>query len=413
MSVKILVDARKLGDGGIGVYIENLVDGLLILQDKNLIDLKLSLLVSEAFFESDNRSAFSTHYRTHGVGALLFDARLRWFGRVEFIREPSPKYSLREYFLLPLRQRRILSEHDLFHSPHYTLPFFLGMPSVVTIHDVIHLSHPEKFYHRPVARSMIRSALRRANAVITVSEYSARHIQNISRGLSSRVFVVPNALRPSLKRRPAEEVSEYLRREFITRNYCLYVGNERPHKGFRELLSAWKELAQSCSLEQCPDLIVVGKKFALSRDLVNEMQLDGHVRFFGEINLERLALFYSGASAVLLPSKAEGFGLPALEGMGVGTPVICANIPSLKEVCGDAAFYVDKGRGESFAQAICKVLSEPEAAKEKVRLGLLRAQEFDVEHCARKTWRIYEKVLGMPATMGEEPVAVDNKKLQA
>jgi glycosyltransferase involved in cell wall biosynthesis len=152
---------------------------------------------------------------------------------------------------------------------------------------------------------------------------------------------------------------------------------------------------------------VVGKKFALSRDRVSELDLDGHVRFFGEINLDRLALLYSGASAVLLPSKAEGFGLPALEAMGVGTPVICAGIPSLREVCGDAAFYV--GRGESFAGTVCQVLSSPDSAREKVRLGLVRAQDFDVEKCALQTWQVYEQVLGIPSISQGEQRAEDKK----
>lgn len=405
--MRILIDARKLGDGGIGVYIENLVDGLLALKAKKVIDLSLSLLLDEAFFES-SPSALSTHYKTNGTGSIFQSARIRWGEQVRYICEPAPKYSLREFFWLPIRQRREIAEHDLFHSPHYTLPYGLGIPSVVTVHDVIHLSHPEKFYHPPVARWMIRSALKRASHVLTVSDYSARHLQNVAKGISTPVSVVPNALRPTLSRRSLPEVQQFLQREFITREYCLYVGSERPHKGFGELLDAWGKMSKDCSLARCPDLIVVGKRFSLARDRAHEMKLDGYVRFFGEIHLDRLALLYSGASAVLVPSRAEGFGLPALEAMGLGVPVVCASIPSLREVCSDAAFYAEKNSGDSFADAVCTVLSNPARAQEKARMGLERAQLYTSEACALKTWRVYEQVLGIPSV--EQP-AVGGSKL--
>lgn len=394
MAVRVLIDARKIGDGGIGVYIENLVDGLLALKDAKVIDFSLSLLLPEVFFESG--SALSTHYKTNGIGSIFHCARIRWGDKVRYICEPAPKYSVREHVWLPIRQRKVLAEHDIFHSPHFTLPYGLGIPSVVTIHDVIHLSHPEKFYHRPLGRWMIRSALRRADHVVTVSDYSARHLQTVARGIGTPVSVVPNAFRPSLTRRSPAEVRQFLEKEFITREYCLYVGSERPHKGFGELLDAWGRMAKECPLERCPDLIVVGKKFSSARDRAHEMNLDGNVRFFGEINLERLTLLYSGATAVMVPSRAEGFGLPALEAMGLGVPVVCASIPSLREVCADAAFYAERNNGECFADAVCQVFSNPSRAQDKARIGLERAQLYTAEACALKTWKVYEQVLGIP-----------------
>ena len=126
------------------------------------------------------------------------------------------------------------------------------------------------------------------------------------------------------------------------------------------------------------------------------MNLDGNVRFFGEINLERLTLLYSGATAVMVPSRAEGFGLPALEAMGLGVPVVCASIPSLREVCADAAFYAERNNGECYADAVCQVFSNPSRAQDKARLGLERAQLYTAEACALKTWKVYEQVLGIP-----------------
>ncbi|MFN8389703.1 MAG: glycosyltransferase family 1 protein [Bdellovibrionota bacterium] len=411
--MKVLIDARKLGDGGIGVYIENLVDGLLALSKSGEIDIALSLLVSEAFFESDNQSAFSTHYRTHGLGAVFDAVKLRWLDRVRYISESAPKYSLREYFLLGFRQRRELAECDLFHSPHFTLPYFLRVPSVVTIHDIIHCSHPENFYHRPVAKSLIRSALRRADQIITVSEDSARCIQAQFGKFRMPAAVIPNAMRPNLARKPEAEVEAFLRKEFLTHDYCLYVGSERAHKGFWELLDAWAELTKDGSLARCPDLVVVGKQFSVARDKVHEMGLDTTVRFFGEVSLDKLALLYSGASAVVVPSKVEGFGLPALEGMGLGVPVVCAPIASLREVCGDAAVYASEHSGHGFAAAIRKLFSDSSSRSEVSRRGIERAQQFSVEECARKTFAVYQRVLGIrPQSVSSGSAAEPVKKLQ-
>jgi alpha-1,3-rhamnosyl/mannosyltransferase len=406
--IRILIDARKLGDGGIGVYIENLVDGLLALQDLAEADLRISLLVEEAFFDSEDSNAHSTHFRTQGRGALYAAAKIRWHERVRYVTERSPKYSLQEYFLLGLRQHRVLAENDIFHSPHFTLPYFLGIPSVVTVHDVIHCSHPESFYHRPIARMLLSSAFRRAKHIITVSEDSARSIREISRGTGGPISVIPNALRPELQRKPSEEVLQFRNKEFLTREYCLYVGSERAHKGFWELLDAWAELAREASAQRCPDLVVVGRQFSVARDRVHEMGLDTVVRFCGEVNLDKLALLYSGAGAVIVPSRVEGFGLPALEGMGLGVPVICAPIPSLREVCGEAAVYAADHSGVGIARAVRQVFAEPAAAAEKVQSGLQRARQFSVEKCARKTLDVYRTVLGIgeqsaPAASG--PVA--------
>ena len=405
--MKILLDARKLGDGGIGVYIENLVDGLLRLDARGLIKAELTLLLSPSFFyrsgegraiapgktASSSKALTSTHFRTNGVGCIVDAARGRWEGRVRFVEESAGKYSFSELFLLGLRQRKELQAHDIYHSPHYTLPYGLPVPAVVTIHDLIHLSHPETRYHRPVATLLVRSALRRAKHIISVSNDAAGRIREFA-GLSSPpLSVVPNSLRPSISRRNRDEVQEFRRKEFLSRPYCLYIGSERPHKGFAELMAAWKVLTTSS--DSPPDLVVVGKRFDTARHQVQELGLDQVVRFQGEVSLDKLALLYSGASAVVVPSRAEGFGLPALEALGLGVPVVCAPIPVLREVCGDAAIFAEEATGESFAQAISLVMTDRELVERKVAAGLARVSKFSVEECALKTWSVYEQVLGL------------------
>ncbi len=434
MIPKVLIDARKLGDGGIGVYIENLVDGLLLLNEKGSAKSEISLLVSGNLFYSSSgelkKNSVPASYRSSGLGSIIDTIRLRWEGKVNFILETAAKYSLSEYFFLPHRQKKELLAHDIYHSPHYTLPFNLNIPKVVTIHDLIHLSHPENFYHRPVASFLIRSAVKRADQIITVSKESCRQLKEFIGDLTVPISIVPNALRANMFKRTSNEVADFKKREFLTRPYCLYVGSDRPHKGFSDLISSWVELQKSTLLEQCPDLIVVGKSFNKVRDRVQELGLDAVVRFFGEVSTERLEILYSGASAVLVPSRVEGFGLPALEALGMGVPVICANIPSLKEICEDAAYFVENtnalGTGcyiasepsisnsgtkesVSFVEAVANVLNNPEEAKVKTRLGLKIAAKYSIEECALKTWKIYQNVI--LKKQGKTPEVIENTEM--
>ncbi len=440
--MKILLDARKLGDGGIGVYIENLVDGLLGLHAQGIVQAELSLLITPCFFSrglhsqcgasgawripSGSEAGLSTGDGKDGTGgspsngsngfvpravggqslgraaarlnsgrAAIIDSMLtRWTDRVRFICEPAGKYSLSEMVVLPLRQRNEIRAHDLYHAPHYTLPTMLGLPSVVTIHDLIHVTHPETFYHRPIASLLLRSAVDRATQVISVSHDTAARLGELMGKECPKVTVIPNALRPSLTRRSRADVQEMARREFLLRPYCLFVGSERPHKGFWELLEAWRLLVADGPEGSVPDLVVVGKRFGAARERVREYGLEHEVRFMGEVSVDRLELLYSGASAVMMPSRAEGFGLPALEALGMGVPAICSPLPVLREVCGDAGIFVDSHSGRAFADAVKMVFTEPETVQRKVLAGQARAARFSVEESALKTWAVYERALG-------------------
>ncbi|MBP9837186.1 MAG: glycosyltransferase family 4 protein [Proteobacteria bacterium] len=408
--MKLLIDGRKIGDGGIGVYIENLIDGLLILQEKKIADIELSVMVGDNLFHSltnikEAKGNYPAYLRSSGLGSIIDSLKTRWNDKVKFILETSSKYSFGEYFMLPYRQKKEILKHDVYHSPHYTLPFGLGIPSVVTIHDLIHFSHPEIFYHRPIARQLLKSAIKRAGHIITVSHESERQIRLLTPEMKTPLTVVPNSLRASMKRRTDEEIAEFKKREFFTRPFFLFVGNERPHKGFPDMIQTWKELSEGDVLQPCPDLVVVGKHFSQSRDKVSDLNLDHCVRFLGEVSCERLDYLYSAATAVLVPSKIEGFGLPALESLAMSTTVICSDIPALREVCADAAIYAKKGDTHSFAVAIIKLLENRAEYREKIKLGNERVKQFSVEECALKTWNVYTELLG-----GEKHITLQGEK---
>ncbi|MCB0360540.1 MAG: glycosyltransferase family 4 protein, partial [Bdellovibrionales bacterium] len=320
MSLSVVIDARKVGDGGIGVYIENLVDGLL---DLGLIDageLDLHLLVTPEF--------------EFGKGSSEVQACAeRWRGKVQTVVEYAKKYSLSEYLQIGRRHRALFRKADVFHAPHYTLPLNIGCPTVVTVHDVIHVSHPETFYHRPVSAFLISSALQRATEVITVSHASAQVLKNLVRDPGKLIHVIPNAVRREIGQSTPREIEVLKRSRRIHRPYCMFVGNDRPHKGFRELVDAWMILKRRLRERgfQTPELFAVGNRFQPSTlRLVSSCGLADDIRFLGEVGTVELGHLYCGARAVIVPSRVEGFGLPALEGMASGVPVICTPVASLR-----------------------------------------------------------------------------------
>lgn len=383
MSVSVLLDARKLGDFGIGVYIENLILGLLDLQIRKCADLKLSILVPPYFIEA-----------AAPIWVQELAAKLDPY--IKMIPEPAKKYSFDEYFLMAKRQEKLLDLVDVYHSPHWTLPFFLKCPAVVTIHDIIHVTRPENIYHRLFAKSLIASAVKRASHIISVSEGSAHKLVEIVGDFSTPITVTANALQQGFEVKSKGEVKRFLAKyNFNGGKYCLFVGNDRPHKGFVELLEAWKILInENDSGIDVPALVVVGDRYDDQvKRLVSEYGLESKVFFVGWQDKSDLVYFYNGAKLVIVPSREEGFGLVALEALGCGVSVVCTPHASFREVCDDCAWYSQDYLPASLARVVKQALNNCDISTSKIERGLARVQKFTREACARATCSVYEEVL--------------------
>ena len=374
--MRIAIDARKWRDLGIGTYVRNLVRHLARL------DHETTYLV---FCSPSDES-------------MLRDLAENFVPVVD----RSAGYGLREHVSIPLKLRRLGA--DLLHSPHYVRPLFCRIPSVVTIHDCIHLLFPQYLPNRMAfryARFMMASAIRRSALVFTVSEASRADILRFYPWADpDKVHVVPNAIDAELLVHPGEEEIERVRERYQIRDrFVLFAGNVKPHKNLERLIRAF---ARVRAQEGHADLrlVLIGddvSRYSSLRRTAEEAGVRQEVRFFGFVPHGTLAALYRLASVFAFPSLYEGFGLPPLEAMASGTPVVTSRISSLPEVVGDGALLVDPYSEEAIAEGIGRLLDDDELRRAQVERGLLRAASFSWERSARATYAGYMKALGRPA----------------
>jgi glycosyltransferase involved in cell wall biosynthesis len=373
--MKIAIDARKWRDYGIGTYVRNLVRHL----------------------------ARIDHETTYFLFCARADvATLRDLAE-NFVpvADESGGYSAREHFSIPLKLHRLGA--DLLHSPHYVVPLLCRKASVVTIHDCIHLLFPQYLRH-PMALSYARYMMGRATShsalVLTVSEASRHDILRFYPETDpERVEVVPNAIDQAILDDPGEEEMNRVRERYQIRGrFVLYAGNVKPHKNVERLIAAFARLKQRPSFEDVK-LLIIGdeiERFASLRRAVESAGVRQDVRFFGFVPASTLAALYRLASVFAFPSLYEGFGLPPLEAMACGTPVVTSNVSSLPEVVGDAAILVDPYSVEDIADGLRRVLDDDALRADLSARGRLRAQHFSWERSAQAIHAGYLRTLGHP-----------------
>jgi glycosyltransferase involved in cell wall biosynthesis len=364
--VRIGIDARKLRDFGIGTYIRNLLKQLARL---------------------DRETEFVVLVRPADVATVAALGR-----NFRAVAERAPNYSLSEQIRIPLALRR--ERVTLFHAPHYVLPPLVRCRSVVTIHDCIHLMFPQYLPNRlalAYARTSIVLAARRATRVLTVSESSKRDILRFVDVPADKIDVIYNAYDERFGFEPHEaDVVRVRERYQLHDEFVLYAGNVKPHKNIERLIEAFY-LVRQRGLDHLK-LVLIGdeiSKYAALRRAVHAHQLHKYVRFLGYLPEETLAVLYRLAGVFVFPSLYEGFGLPPLEAMASGTPVVTSNVSSLPEVAGDAAVLVDPYHPESIADGIERVLSDHSLRRELRAKGLLRARQFSWEASVRRVREIY------------------------
>jgi glycosyltransferase involved in cell wall biosynthesis len=303
----------------------------------------------------------------------------------------------REHVLLPLACRR--EAVDLLHCPKSAIPFFSSCSTVVTLHDLIPLRHPEteKLSARIYWQLQIPIAARRSNFIITDSEHARQEIMDDYQVESGKIKAIMLGFDPSMTMPRNPGVASGIRRKYdIPEKYILYVGTIQPRKNLDTLIEAFNCLKKDRGIKQ--KLVVVGRKGWLYDRLfarIDELGLNEDVIFTGFVPDEELPYIYDGAAVFVYLSLFEGFGLPPLEAMACGVPVITSDTTSLPEVVGDAGITVSPTDLEQVTEAIRNLLENVELADSLRRLGKDRARLFSWDSAARETLQVYDTVRKM------------------
>jgi len=351
--LRVTIDARMAFHSGIGRYIRGLTGALL--EGSSGVAVRLLGLPGGG------------EHRLEGATLVPFDAGI---------------YTLKEQLLGSWICRGLESSNSVFHFPHYNVPWRMPCRSVVTIHDLTHLELPEFFPAARVraARVVLRRAVRRAGRIIAVSAATRDALERHLPGSSAKTTVIHHGADTVFRPLPEEAVEAARARLGVGRCF-VYAGNDKPHKNLPRLVSAFAGLrAEGSDAElilTCPPAPGTSPP---------------GVRSIGSVSDDELVELYNVAEAVVLPSLNEGFGLPALEAMACGTPVVGSSIEALRELVGDAGLLVDPLDTSAITAALRRLLGERELRMELAARAFARAGEFSWERAAKRTLEVYREL---------------------
>ena len=340
-------------------------------------------LFSGTRFVPDLAEPASTSGGTHGLKQLVQKSGLA----MEAYRQ-----------LMPILRKQSLKGHDdfIYHGPNFFLPPFPG-PKVATYHDLSPFKWAECFDPVKVKylQREFRKTLDTADALITDSEYTRRELAEFAGWPLEKIHAIPLAAGPEFRPRTEDEVRPILERHGLTyQGYSLFVGTIEPRKNIICLLDAYELLPKA--IRQKWPLILTGYRGWKSDDIharIKDAERQGWAKYLGFLPAEELPLLYSGARLFVFPSLYEGFGLPVLEAMQSGVPVVCSDRASLPEVAGDAALLKDPDDHEGLAETFLKVLNDEEQRKRLVLTAIKQTKHFNWGRCVTATLAAYRQLV--------------------
>ena len=283
---------------------------------------------------------------------------------------------------------------DLFHGTNFDIPLWKRCPAILTIHDLSDFLYPETHEARGVwrARRRLPFMARTATQIVTHSESVRREVIEHLQVSREKVIAIPAAARSVFRPLPPDQTIETRKRLGVEDEFLLFVGTIEPRKNLIVLLNAYRELLSATELH--PQLVIAGKKGWLTDSLfssLRELGIEERVLFTGYLSDNDLCALYSSCRVFIYPSKYEGFGLPPLEAMACGAPVIASSIPSIREVTGETARLVAPAGSDDLAQAIVTLLSDENERQRLSVAGLKRAQQFSWNRTAQLMLGVYHQ----------------------
>ncbi|MCP4361947.1 MAG: glycosyltransferase family 4 protein, partial [Chloroflexi bacterium] len=309
--------------------------------------------------------------------------------QIRWVETAVSPFSLSQQYRIP----RLLKQQnaDVYHSPYYLMPYAPGLPTVVTIYDLIPKFFPQYvsvkarlFFHLST-----RLALHTAQHIIVISEASRRDLLRSFALSPVRVTAVPLAPDPHFQSQPDAEMERIRQKYNLPDSYTLYLGINKPHKNLARLLDAWTNVNTKMPL------VVAGawdERYPQIKNQATDLGLGDRVIFLGPVDEADLPGLYAGAMLFVFPSLYEGFGLPVMEAMACGTAVICANSSSLPEVAGNAALYFDPHDTADITLKINQLLAGRALQAEYEKKALKQAKKFSWEVTALSTLQLYRSL---------------------
>lgn len=286
---------------------------------------------------------------------------------------------------------------DLIFSPTHYAPRFSPVPSIISIMDLSFLKYPQLFKKSDLLKLTKWTAysVRQAKRIITISNFSRESIITTYRVNPNKIFVTyPGYNKNIFHQNYTKNEIDKIKNKYQLTNFLLFVGTIQPRKNILRLIQAFNKLQQSFPEYK---LVIVGKKGWLFEEIFNEINnkiYRDRIVYLGYLDDSTIAKLYNSSACLILPSFYEGFGLPIIEAMACGCPVVLSNTSSLPEVAKDASVYINPFSVDSIAEGIVKVIrSDQNYFREKlISRGLIRVKDFSWEKCALQTLNIFESI---------------------
>ena len=374
--MKIGIDCRLFSSKftGIGRYTHELVD--------YYIELNNNLKKPHQIVLFFNNPEYKKYKEVENVTKVLVDAK---------------HYSFAEQtrFLFKLNKEKL----DIVHFPHFNVPVLYRRPYVVTIHDLTLNFFPgqkmTKFYHRLAYNLTIKNATKKAKKIIAISKNTRNDMVDILDVNPEKIEIIYNGIDEKFKFiQDASKFKKTLKKHKITKQFLLYTGVWRNHKNLPRFLKAFKLLKEKKNLNL--QLVITGKEdphYPEVKKTVKNLKLTEDVIFPGLVDDKELVHLYNAAFIFVFPSLYEGFGLPPLESMSCGTPVVASNISSIPEVCGEEnAVFFDPYRATDIAEKIYSLYTNTNKQAELVEKGIKHSAKFSWKTTAEKTFKLITDV---------------------
>ncbi len=363
--MNIAIDARAISNNktGIGNYIKNLCEKLPLI-DKNNVYI---------YYQEKLRHSLKN------IPVVSIISRILYFWYDNFV------------FPFQLALQKI----DLYHNPAFILPLInFGYKKIITINDLGFYTFGADFskgWHARHMKMMLPLSIKQADKIIAISQATKNQIINLFQVPPDKIVVTHLGVSEKYRKIQNEAgIKKILQNYNIKSPYILFVGTMDPRKNLVRLIKAFQNVKKQ---KKELKLVVVGNKGELFSEELDKMVTSGDIILTGYVGEEELVYLYNGASIFTFPSLYEGFGLPILEAMACGTPVITSNVYSMPEAAGDAAVLVDPESIEEIATAIMKLLDDQILRKKLIDQGLARVTQFTWEKTARETLAVYQEVM--------------------